>query len=119
MKKKKLKKKGKREAQIRVLKKVYLPINLILIVNSLILMSIPNHTKEQAREFLKQCALNEISEVANFTLFQSRVFYVIAKYGLLLEAKEEGLLTGDEWSNPASEDILMKRVIKFFDKHIK
>ena len=77
------------------------------------------HTKEQAREFLKQEALNEISEVSDFTRLHTRVFYVIAKYGLQLTAKEEGLLSGNEWSNPDFKDILMKRVIQFFDKHIK
>ncbi len=76
-------------------------------------------TKEQAREFLKQEALKEISEVSDFTRFHTRVFCVIAKYGMQIEAKEEELLSGDEWSNPASKDILMKRVIEFFDKHIK
>ena len=117
--KKKLKKKGKREAQIRVLKKFYLSIDIILIVNSLILMIITHHTKGQAREFLKQEALKEISEVSDFTLLHTRVFYVIAKYGLQLTAKEEGLLSGDEWSNPDCKAILMKRVVQFFDKHIK
>ncbi len=76
-------------------------------------------TKEQALEFLKQEALKEISEVSDFTRFHTRVFCVVAKYGMQIKAKEEGLLSGDEWSNPASKDILMKRVIEFFDKHIK
>ena len=76
-------------------------------------------TKEQAREFLKQEALKEISEATDFTRFHTRVFCVVAKYGLQSEAKEESLLTGDEWNNPASKNMLMKRVIKFFDKHIK
>ena len=76
-------------------------------------------TKEQAREFLKQEALKEISEVTNFSLFHRRVFCVIAKYGMQLEAKEEGLLSGDEWSNPACNDVLVKRVEQFFDKHIR
>ena len=119
MKKNTLKKKGKREAQIRVLKKVHLSINLILIVNSLILMSITNHTKEQAREFLKQEALNEIREILDFTHFYRRVFYVFAKYGLQLDAKEEEFFSGDEWSDPASKDMLMGKVEQFFDKHIK
>ncbi len=54
-------------------------------------MNIKPHTKEQAREFLKQEALKEVSEVANFTLFHRRVFCVVAKYGLQLEAKKVGL----------------------------
>ncbi len=77
------------------------------------------HTKEQAREFLKREALKEISKVSDFTRFHTRVFCVIAKYGLQLEAKEEGLLAGNEWSSPASKEILMEKVIQFLDRHIK
>ena len=76
-------------------------------------------TKEQAREFLKKEALKEINNVSDFTRFQTRVFCVIAKYGMQLEAKEEGLLSGDEWSNPACKDVLVKRVEQFLDNHIK
>ena len=68
------------------------------------------HTKEQAREFFKQEALKEICEIIDFTRFHTRVFCVIAKYGLQLEAKEEELLSGDEWSNPECKDVLVKRV---------
>ena len=78
-----------------------------------------NHTKEQARVFLIREALKEISELSEFTKFHTRVFCVIANYGLQLEAKEEGLLSGDEWSNPAFKDILMKKVEQFLDKYIK
>ena len=77
------------------------------------------HTKEQAREFLKQEALNEINDNADFTQFQGRIFCVIAKYGLQLEAKEENLLSGDEWTNPAFKEILLKKVEHFLDAHIK
>ena len=82
-------------------------------------MNIKPHTKEQAREFLKQQALNEICDISNFTHFYRRVYYVIAKYGLQLEAKEEGLLTGDMWSNPDCREALIKRVKQFLDKYIK
>jgi len=82
-------------------------------------MSSKNHTKEQAREFLKQEALKEICQITDFTQFYTRVFCVIAKYGFQLEAKEEGLLMGDEWSNPECKDVLVKRVELFLDKHIK
>lgn len=78
-----------------------------------------NHTKEQAREFLKQEALKEINGYADFTKFQSRTFCVVAKYGLQLEAKEEMLLTGDEWNDPSCKNILVDRIERFFDKHIK
>jgi len=82
-------------------------------------MNNTNHTKEQAREFLKQEALKEIFEITDFTRFHTRVFCVFAKYGLQLTAKEEGLLSGDEWSNPECKDDLVKRVERFLDRHIK
>ena len=78
-----------------------------------------NLTKEQARQFLKQQALNEISDNLDFTRFNTRVYYVIAKYGLQLEAKEEALFSGDEWNNPACKDILVKKVERFLDMHIR
>ena len=77
------------------------------------------HTKEQAREFLKQEALKEICEKSDFAQFPTRVFCVIAKYALQLNAKKENLLSGDEWSNPACRKMLIKRVELFLDKHIK
>ena len=76
-------------------------------------------TKEQAREFLKQEMLKEICNVSDFTRFHTRVYYVIAKYGLQLKAKEEGFFSGVEWSNPACRDILIKKVEQFLDKDIK
>jgi len=51
--------------------------------------------------------------------FHTRVFYVIAKYGLQLKAKEERLLSGAEWRNPARRDVLIKKVEQFLGKHIK
>ena len=82
-------------------------------------MNHTNHTKEQAREFLKQEALKEIRKVSDFGGFQNRVFCVLAKYGLQLNAKEEKLLSGDEWSNPARKDFLLNKVELFLDKHVK
>ncbi len=82
-------------------------------------MNNTHHTKEQARKFLKREALKEITEITDFTSFKTRVFCVIAKYGLQLEAKEEGLLSGDEWSNSAYRDVLIKRVAQLLNKYIK
>lgn len=82
-------------------------------------MNHTNHTKEQAREFLKQEALKEIRKVSDFGRFQDRVFCVLAKYGLQLNAKEEELLSGDEWSDPECKNFLLKNIELFLDKHIK
>ena len=85
----------------------------------IILMNNTIHTKEEAREFLKQEALKEIIGISDFTKFHNRVFCVIANYGFQLEAKEERLLSGVEWSDPACKDMLIKRVEQFLDKHLK
>jgi len=54
-------------------------MNIIFVGKILVLMNSKNHTIEQAREFLKDEALKEISEVSDFTRFHTRVFCVIAK----------------------------------------
>ena len=82
-------------------------------------MNNANHTKEEAREFLKQEALKEISDISDFTRFHTRVFYVIAKYGFQLEAKKEDLFSGDEWNDPACKNILVNRIERFCDKYVK
>ena len=78
-------------------------------------MNNTHHTKEQAREFLIQHALNEIREVTDFNRFHTDVFCVIANYGFQMEAKEDELFSGDEWSNPACKDVLIKRVEQFLN----
>lgn len=81
-------------------------------------MSINHRTNEEARQFLIQHALNEIRYTPDFTKFERCVFCVFAKYGLILKAKEEDFFSEDEWSNPASREILIKRVEQFLIKHI-
>ena len=85
----------------------------------LFLMSNIHYTKEEAREFLKQEALNEICCVSDYHKFRDRVFCVFAKYGLQLEAKKEEFFSGAEWSNPDGRDALIEKVKQFLDKHIK
>lgn len=78
-----------------------------------------SHTKEQARQFLKQKAINEIYDISDFTNFYRRAYNIVAKYGLQLKAKEEELFSGDEWRNPARRDALVKRIEQFLNKYIK
>ena len=78
-----------------------------------------SHTIEQARQFLKQQALNEIYNISDFTNFYRRIYYILAKYGLQIKAKEDELFSGDEWSNSACRDVLIKRVEHFLNKYIK
>ena len=82
-------------------------------------MDVKTFTKEQAREFLKQEALKEIYKYKDFTKFQDQTFCVVAKYGLQLEAKKEGLLSGDEWNDPDCKGLLQIRIERFIDKHFK
>jgi len=77
------------------------------------------HTKEEARNFLVQNALNEIFEVTDFSKFYTKVFCVFANYGLLMKAKEEDFFSGDEWSSPSQRENLIKRVEQFLVKHIR
>ena len=77
------------------------------------------YSKEQTREFLKQEALKEIKSCKDFTKLHGRTFCVVAKYGLQLEAKKEYLLSGDEWNDISCKNLLVDRIERFFDKHIK
>ena len=81
-------------------------------------MSNIHHTKEEAREFLKQEALNEICSVSDYHKFHDQVFCVFAKYGLQLAGKEEKFFSGDEWNDPDSKEALIKKVKQFLDEHI-
>ena len=94
-------------------------MNIIFVGKILGLMNTKHHTVEQAREFLRQEALNEICSVSDYDKFHDQVFCVFAKYGLQLTAKERCFFSGDEWSNPDYRDELIKRVKQFLDKHIK
>lgn len=72
---------------------------------------------KQARQFLYQQGFNEICEISDFTKFCNRSYYIIAKYGLQLKAKEDNLFAGDEWDDPVCRDNLVKRIEKFLKKH--
>ena len=78
-----------------------------------------NHTSEQARQFLKQQALNEIYDISDFSSFYRSTYYIVAKFGLQLKAKEDELFSGDEWYDPARKDVLIKRMEQFLNKYIK
>ena len=73
-------------------------------------MNVENNKVEQARNLLVQMALDEICSEEIFSDFDRHAYYVIAKMGLQLKAKEEQLFTGKEWSNPRSKDYLIKKL---------
>ena len=82
-------------------------------------MNIISHTSEQVRQFLKQQALNEIYDISDFSSFYRSTYYIVAKFGLQLKAKEDELFSGDEWYDPAHRDVLIKRLEQFLNKYIK
>lgn len=63
--------------------------------------------------------MKEIVNISDFTRFHGLVFSVVAKYGLQREAKDEDLLSGDEWNDPVCKNMLMDKIARFFDTHIK
>lgn len=81
-------------------------------------MNLNHLTKEEARRFLRRHALSEVEKVTDFSKFHSGVFCMLAQYGLLMKAKEEEFLSGDEWHNPSNRESLTKKVEEFLTKHI-
>ena len=77
------------------------------------------NSTEQARWFFIQLVLDEIREVQDFDEYYHNSFYVIAKLGLLLEAKEGKLFEGNEWSDQTYRKELMKRIETFLYRHIR
>ena len=73
----------------------------------------------EARKMMVQDAIDEITNVQNFSDFYQQSFYQIAKFGLQLKAKEEKLFISDNWSDPRCKDELIENVMKFLTKHLK
>ena len=75
---------------------------------------------KQARMSLIQQALSEIFNGSDHNELSRKVFYVIAKLGLQLPAKEEGLFTNDNRANlELSQEELKTRLKEFIFKYIK
>ena len=74
---------------------------------------------KKARRSLIQHAFDEICNVPKYSNFRSNVFYVIAKLGLQLKAKEEKLFDTNDWYDPGCRDKLTKKMREFLIKHIR
>ena len=83
------------------------------------LMNGENKKIDQARELLIQQALDDISVVPDYSDFYLHYYYVIAKLGLQLKAREEGLFASEKWAIPECKDELMREIEKFLIKHVK
>ena len=57
--------------------------------------------------------------LVNYSDFYLHCYYVIAKLGLQLKAREEDLFASEKWSIPECKDGLMKEIEKFLIKHVK
>ena len=66
-----------------------------------------------------QDALDEIIDIKDFSDFRRRVFCVIAKLGLQLDAKHESLFNSEEWSDPERKEDLIRRIERFLVTHIR
>ncbi len=74
---------------------------------------------EQARKSLIENALNEIRNIPHYSNFYLQTYYVIAKLGLQLKAKVEGLFDTRDWNNFECRDAMVERIKIFLINHIR
>ena len=74
---------------------------------------------EQARKMLVQQALDDVRATPDFSDFYLHAYYVIAKLGLQLKAKEESLFASEEWIISECKDELIKKIEKFLIRHVR
>ncbi len=83
------------------------------------LMTAKSDEVQRARWSLIQHAFDEICNVPRYSNFRSHTFYVIAKLGLQMKAREEKLFDTDDWHDPKCRDELIEKVKAFLIKYIK
>ena len=83
------------------------------------LMNGENEKIDQAKKSLIQQALDDISVVPDYSDFYLHCYHVIAKLGLQLKAREEGLFASEKWSIPECKDELMREIREFLIKRVK
>lgn len=74
--------------------------------------------EQKRRDFLEQ-VVDEIRNVPRYNNFYHEVFYVIAKFGLQIKARQERLFENEDWNNFECRDELIKKVEGFLERHIK
>jgi hypothetical protein len=79
--------------------------------------------RSQEMEEIRKSFVNQLFEeflhVPSYSNFYSHAFNVIAKIGLQLKAKKEGLFTNYDWFNPFLREVLLTKVYEFLDSYIK
>jgi len=74
---------------------------------------------KEARNSLIQHLFEEICRGKEYSDFYSHVYCVIAKVGLQLKAREEGLFEAGDWTNSEYKQELIERAHQFLVKHIR
>jgi len=83
------------------------------------LMTAKGDEVKRARWSLIHHAFDEICNVPRYSNFRSNAFYVIAKLGLQMKAREEKLFDTDDWHDPECKDELTEKIREFLIKHIR
>jgi len=74
--------------------------------------------EQKRRNFLEE-VVDGIRNVPKHDDFYLKAFYVIAKFGLQLKAKQEKLFENEDWNNFECRDELIRKVERFLEKYIK
>ena len=74
---------------------------------------------EQARKMLVQQALDDVRATPDYSDFYLHAYYVIAKLGLQLKAKEECLFASDKWFIPECKGELIKKIEEFLIRNVR
>ena len=74
--------------------------------------------EQKRRSFLEQ-VVDEIRNVPRYNNFYIEVFFVIAKFGLQIKAKQEKLFENEDWNNFECRDELIKKIEVFLDRNTK
>ncbi|MFX1365921.1 MAG: hypothetical protein ACFFCE_19325 [Promethearchaeota archaeon] len=80
--------------------------------------ALSNEIKELRREFVQQI-FGRIKEAAHTMGFYRSTYHIFATLWLHIIAKEEGLLTREDYGNPETHNLLLKRIKEFLVKYIK
>ena len=74
--------------------------------------------EQKRRDFLEE-VVDRIRNVPKHDNFYLKAFYVIAKFGLQLKAKQEKLFENEDWNNFKCRDELIKKIEDFLERNIK
>ncbi len=82
-------------------------------------MNTEKNTNKQKRDLFIQNAFEEVNKISDFSKLYIRVFCVLAKLGLQLDAKRENFFGNEYWGNPEYMEKLKLDTKDFLTRHIK